>query len=107
MRRPHDSQRTTAPDLPAAGSRAVRPANDQTGQGARHQVNLQIVSDAPGFAAAKAAAGAVCDVLDGADLSLARGRLIFLNFDRAVAQRSDGAAGRTIDLRFVARVEDT
>ncbi|MEM8576233.1 MAG: DUF3168 domain-containing protein [Pseudomonadota bacterium] len=97
-----------APDLYVLiGAETVRASNDKTGTGARHQLEISVVSDAPGFSAAKAAAGAVCDVLDRADLSLSRGRLVYLNFDRATAQRSDGAAGRTIDLRFVARVEDT
>jgi hypothetical protein len=55
-------------------------------------------------AAAKDAAAAVVDALDGAPLTLSRGRIVFLRFDRARADRK--GRDRQIDLRFRARVED-
>ena len=56
---------------------------------------------------AKAVAAAISDTLVDADLTLSRGRLVGLWFERATARRS-GTAGsaRRIDLRFRARVED-
>ena len=56
--------------------------------------------------AAKDAAGAVSDALIDADLTLARGRLIYLAFDRALAKLEGTGTQRRIDLRFRARVED-
>lgn len=88
------------------GAETVRAAGDATGDGAVHDVQVSVVTDQPGFAAAKAVAAVVSDTLHGADLALSRGRLVYLNFQRAVAARTDGAAGRTINLRFRARVED-
>ena len=56
---------------------------------------------------AKTLAGAVCDALEGAALSLDRGHLVGLWFERASARRTGtGGAIRQIDLRFRARVED-
>ena len=97
----------TVPSLYVSiGAETARAANDKTGTGALHDVRIAVVTDVQGFAAAKAVATAVSDTLHGADLTLTRGRLVYLNFDRAVADRSDGGAGRTITMRFKARVED-
>lgn len=101
-----------AGDLPETyvtlGPEEVRDRSDATGRGALHRFTVSVVTDAAGFGAAKSAAGAICDALHGADLTLARGRLVGLWFERAAARRS-GKAGRSrrIDLRFRARVEDT
>lgn len=95
------------PDLYISlGPETVKDASDKTGHGAEHRFTISILSTAPGFATAKAVAGSVCDVLVDADLSLNRGRLVSLTFDRASAQRTDDGNGRRIDLRFRARVED-
>jgi hypothetical protein len=80
--------------------------SDKTGTGAEHRVMISVVSDVSGFASAKAVAVAISDVLHNADLVLARGSLVALRFDRAVASREEAANLRRIDLRFVARVED-
>lgn len=97
-------------DLPtlyvSLGGEVVTDASDGTGRGALHKFTLSVVSDAPGFARAKEVAGAICDVLVDADLTLSRGRLSYLNFDRASATRTNTAEGRKIDLRFAARVDD-
>ncbi|WP_187429205.1 hypothetical protein ROLI_028640 [Roseobacter fucihabitans] len=88
------------------GSEQVRDASDQTGDGAVHTVDISIITSQPGYAGAKAIAAAVSDALQDADLSLARGRLVSLRFQRAQARRIDKAAGREIRMRFRARVED-
>jgi hypothetical protein len=88
------------------GTEAVRDASDVSGAGAVHQFNVSVVTTNPGFASAKAAAGAVSDALHNAELALSRGVLISLRFERASVRRIDGAAARQIDLRFRARVQD-
>jgi hypothetical protein len=88
------------------GPESVRVADDKTGGGAVHLFAVSIITENPGFSAAKAAAGAVCDVLHGADLTLSRGRLVSMRFERARAGKIDAGTGRKIDLTFRARVED-
>lgn len=87
------------------GPEEVRDASDRDGAGAEHRLAIGVVSRAPGFAAAKAAAGAVADALDGAALGLARGRLVGLWFASAQARRLDNGATRRVDLVFRARIE--
>lgn len=88
------------------GSETVTDASDGSGDGALHRFTVSVITTSPGFAQAKAAAGAVSDVLHNADLALSRGRLVSLRFERAQAQRLESAATRQIDLRFAARVQD-
>ncbi|MFY2824793.1 DUF3168 domain-containing protein [Ruegeria sp. MALMAid1280] len=89
------------------GPEEVQDASDRTGAGAVHRFTVSVMSEAAGFGAAKALAGAVCDALEGAALNLDRGRLVGLWFERASARRTGtGGAVRQIDLRFRARVED-
>lgn len=89
------------------GDEAVRDRSDSAGAGALHRFTVSVISEAQGFAAAKAVAAAICDALEGAAPGLSRGRLVGLWFERASARRS-GSAGqiRRIDLIFRARVED-
>ena len=87
------------------GPEEVRDASDRSGPGAEHRLVISVISDAPGFAGAKAAAVAVSDALAGAELVLARGRLAGLWFERARAERIDARGLRRIDLRFRARIE--
>ena len=89
------------------GTEEVRDRSDGDGTGAEHRMTVSVVSDAAGFATAKAVAVAVSDALVGADLSLTRGRLVYLNFYRAYARREGSTNQRRIDLRFHARVEDS
>ncbi|QJF51505.1 DUF3168 domain-containing protein [Roseobacter ponti] len=97
----------TVPDTYVSlGRESARDASDQTGAGAVHTIEISVITTQPGFAGAKKIAGAVSDVLHDADLTLERGRLIFLHFTQARAQRIDAAAGREIRLRFRARVSD-
>ncbi|MDF1729526.1 MAG: DUF3168 domain-containing protein [Sulfitobacter sp.] len=99
-----------AGNLPALyvrlGSEEVRDASDQTGPGALHRITLSVITTEPGFQAAKAAAGAICDVLQEAHLTLSRGYLVSLRFERARARRIDAVSARQIDLIFRARVQD-
>jgi hypothetical protein len=88
------------------GSETVREASDGTGAGAVHFLMVSVITTNPGFATAKAAAAAVSDALQDADLTLARGRLVSLRFEKATARRIDEASARQIDLRFRARVQD-
>lgn len=90
----------------ALGPEEVRDRSDKTGAGAAHTITISIVTDAAGFATAKQAAGAVSDALVDADLSLARGVLIALNFVRAKAVRVGAADERRVDLTFRALVQD-
>jgi hypothetical protein len=89
------------------GPEEVRDQSDADGAGALHRFTVSVISEASGFAVAKAVAGAVGDALLNSGLTLARGRLVGLWFERASARRG-GKAGRVrrIDLRFRARVED-
>ncbi len=80
--------------------------SDGSSAGAEHRFVVSVVSDVAGFATAKGVAIAVSDALDAAELSLARGALVSLRFDRAEASREEAANLRRIDLRFVARVDD-
>lgn len=88
------------------GTETVREASDGSGAGAVHSLTVSVVTSNPGFGTAKAAATAVSDVLHEADLTLTRGRLVSLRFERATARRIDAASARQIDLRFRARVQD-
>jgi len=88
------------------GPEDVRDRSDKDGTGAAHDFTVSVVTDAAGFAAAKAAAAAVSDALVDAALVLSRGRLVSLGFLRARARRVSSGAQRQIDLRFRARVED-
>ena len=88
------------------GPEMVTDLSDKTGSGASHRFIISIVTDSAGFATAKDAAGAVSDVLVDADLTLARGVLVALNFLRAKAVRVGTADERRIDLTFRAIVQD-
>ncbi|WP_073249865.1 DUF3168 domain-containing protein [Shimia gijangensis] len=88
------------------GAETVLDRSDKSGSGAEHRLTISILSEAAGFADAKAVAVAISDALEGADLTLTRGRLVYLKFDRATARREGTANTRRIDLRFRARVED-
>ena len=88
------------------GPESVRERSDKSGHGALHTITVSVVTDTAGFQAAKDVATAVSDALVDADLTLSRGSLIYLNFDRAVAKLEGTGTQRRIDLRFRARVQD-
>ncbi len=88
------------------GEEDTQDASTQTGRGARHDFTVSVISDATGFATAKAAAAAVSDALtqgtDNAGYSLVVG----LWFRQAKVRRVGKGNQRRIDLRFRARTED-
>lgn len=89
------------------GPEDVRDRSTASSAGAEHRLTISVITGVAGFATAKAVAVAVNDALETAQLTLSRGRLVGLWFQRANARRS-GPAGRLrrIDLKFRARVED-
>ena len=96
----------TLPDLYISlGVEQATAVRDQGGAVVRHQVVVSVLSDDAGFARAKELAADVSDALDGAALTLDRGRLLSLGMDRARARRADKNRKRRIDLRFVALVD--
>ncbi len=88
------------------GSEDVRDGSDASGAGALHRFTVSLHSDSAGFSSAKQLAATLCDTLVDAPLTLSRGHLIGLWFDRANARRM-GNGSRRIELRFRARVEDS
>lgn len=88
------------------GSETVQDATDVTGAGAVHKVTVSVISTEPGFASAKDVAGAVSDALHLASMTLSRGILVSLLFEKATAARIDTVSARQIDMLFRARVQD-
>lgn len=88
------------------GEGEVRDLSDVTGGLGDHRFEVSIISDAEGFATAKAAAEAVSDVLVGARPALSRGRVVNLSFVKARARRVRAGQTRRIDMTFRAVVED-
>ena len=89
------------------GDGEVRDISDITGGIADHRCVVSVVTDAEGYAQAKEAAAAVADALLSSDLSLARGRVVSLSFQRAKARRVRAGQVRRIDLTFRVIVDDT
>ena len=89
------------------GPEIVRDRSDKTGNGARHDLTVSVVTDAAGFQVAKEVAAAVNDALDQPMPALSRGTLISLQFLKARARLDDAGTLRRIDLNFRALVEDS
>lgn len=87
------------------GPEEARDASDKTAAGAEHRLEISVLSDAAGFLAAKSAAVTVCAAMQGVALPAGVGRLVAVEFVRAVARRLEDGAVRRIDLRFRVRVE--
>lgn len=89
------------------GPEEVRDRSDSTANGALIRFTVTVTTSAAGFGNAKTVAAAISDALQDADLSLSRGTLAGLWFERASAKRTGtGGALRRVELRFRARVED-
>lgn len=86
------------------GNEKVRDRSDFAIRAALHEFSVVVTSDQPGFLPAKAAAARVAEILDGADLSLSRGRLVRLDFVKANA-RPRGRK-REVETWFRAFLED-
>lgn len=89
------------------GEEVVRDVSDGSARASEHDLTIAVQTDAAGFAAAKDAAAAIVDALDGAALTLARGTLVDLRFHAARSLRDAGAGARRTEVRFRARVEDS
>ena len=89
----------------ALGPETAKDASDVSGHGAWHRFLVSVVTAKSGFQTAKEAAAAISDALHGVDLSLSRGTLVGLWFEKAKAGRESRGL-RRIDLTFRARVED-
>lgn len=90
------------------GPEEVKDAGDHSGPGSQHDFIVSVLSGtegSAGFAAVKAAAVAVSEALDAADLALEHGRLVGLWFLRAKARRVENGAARRVDLTFRARID--
>lgn len=87
------------------GSEDVRDRSDKTGRAAQHRFVLTVAGDGGGFHALKETAAAVEAAL-GAGLTLARGRVAFLRFERAVARRDRDGTRRRVEMTFRALLDD-
>lgn len=103
---PPPAEAGEAPTHVTIGEESVRAAGTKTSAGAVHDLTVTVHSNAEGFDQAKRVAGAICDALVGAPLSLARGHLVALRFIWARAERGRPPESRRISLRFRAVVED-
>lgn len=98
----------TLPDIYVAlGPEEATAKQDSAGSVTTHVLTISVVGNLAGFASLKSAAGAVSDALGGAGLSLSRGHLISLEFQRARARKITENQSRQIDLWFRAIVEDS
>ena len=96
------------PDLYVSiGPEDARDMSDVSSGGALHVFTISVIENGAGFARAKAAAAAISDALIDAALTLTRGTLVYLRFDRARARRVQSGELRRIDLTFRALVDDT
>lgn len=90
------------------GPEEARDAGDVTAAGSLHDFVVSVLSgsdETAGFAAVKAAAVAVSDVLENAEIALDRGHLAGMWFLRAKARRVENGAARRVDLTFRARID--
>lgn len=88
------------------GPERVKENGSATSDGAIHDFSVTVHSSADGFQRSKSLAGAVCDVLLDATLTLDRGELVSLRFMRARADTGRGSVKRVVALNFRAFVED-
>jgi hypothetical protein len=87
------------------GPEEVRDQSDKSGAGAEHQMIISVITDATGFLSIKTIAADISDALIDAPLTLNRGQLVSLFFQRASARRIEEGETRRIDLTFRARVQ--
>ncbi len=88
------------------GDEVAKDRSSQTHSGTTLDFDVTVHSAAEGFGDAKAAAAAICDVLIGADLTLARGALVNLSFLKSRARRGAAPETRRIVLVFRAILDD-
>jgi hypothetical protein len=103
---PHSAAGDPEGEYVTLGEELVRPFGSAERRGGTHDFTVLVHSGRDGFQRAKAIAGAVCDALIDAPLTLARGHLVALRFRQAQAARGRGPERRRIVLRFQAVIED-
>ncbi|WP_103333631.1 DUF3168 domain-containing protein [Pseudotabrizicola formosa] len=96
---------TVASAFVLIGPEEVVDRSDKSGDGAEHQIVISVISEVTGFLTAKVLATGVSDCLTGATPTLSTGRVVSIQFLRAVARRLDDGGVRRIDLTFRVRVE--
>jgi hypothetical protein len=94
-----------APDHITLGEETVRAWDTMTSLGATHDFTVTVHSGRDGFDVVKKIAGAVCDSLIDAQLSLDQGQLVGLRFLQAKAVRGRAPVKRNVTLRFRAVVD--
>ena len=95
------------PDYVTLGAEQAKDRSSKTSQGGLHELKVTVHSNAHGFSRSKEVAAAVCDALLDANLTLERGRMIYLRFLKAKADAAGAPVRRTIELTFRAFVEDS
>jgi hypothetical protein len=91
----------------ALGTEDVRDRSDKTGRAAQHRFALFVVGEGGGFHALKQAAATVEAALAAAPLTLQRGRVVSLRFERAQARRDRNGTRRRVEMTFRAFLDDT
>ncbi|QIE41645.1 DUF3168 domain-containing protein [Meridianimarinicoccus aquatilis] len=90
----------------ALGPEDVRDRSDKTGHAAQHRFAVSVVGDGGGFHLLKQTAATVEAALVGMPLSLSRGRVVSLRFERAVARRDRNGIRRRVEMTFRAFLDD-
>lgn len=88
------------------GEETVTDRSDTGTGGAWHDFTVAVVTQANGFAEAKAVGGVISDALLAGGLTLSRGHVVGIWFRAAEARRVQKSDLRRIDLRFRAQVLD-
>jgi hypothetical protein len=103
----YDGLPRARPDLYVAlGPEDMGARGDSGGSVARHDMVLTVATRSRGFADAKRAAARVAELLDGAALTPAGGRLMAMRLRRARARVDEGEGVRRIDMWFRARIDE-
>lgn len=89
------------------GDERVDDWSTKDSSGAVHVLTVAVHAPRRGFAEAKAAAGAVSDVLLNAALAPSRGQIVHVGFVSGRTRRSADDLMRRIEMRFRVLVEDT
>lgn len=94
-----------APTFVLIGPEDVSDMSDGTAAGAEHRLVVSVMSTAAGFLAAKQIGVILTDSLVQGPWVLAVGRVVSVQFLKAVAKRMKGSETRRIDLTFRVRID--
>jgi len=98
---------TSATTYVLIGEEKTADKGDMTQGATRHDLIVNVVSNASGFSDGKRIASAVCAALDNRPITLPSGSVRGIQFRSAKARRDTGASERRIDLTFRALVDHT